>query len=163
MSISGPFSTLERLPAVPRAAYWGAICVISFFANLIVALPAIGWLRNRNAARVVEVIVPSVLGSGPVAAVVWFINSFLASTSDPTIAAFFDIWIKCAPIAVSITISYLLFQGSHDRETQLTPAASSEAKFFARLPMTLGKNLYALQAQDHYVRVRRSVVITWSC
>ena len=154
LAVSGPFSTLQDFSFSQRLAYWGAIAVLTFFANMAAALPMQFWLKHFDLPFWMPILLAGIVGGLPVTLIVWFINSQIAGTSTSDFQTFLHLALQCIPISVMVTASYMVIADQIAPEPQPERGQTTEAPlFFKRLPIALGTDILSLQAQDHYVQV----------
>lgn len=152
LTVSGPFATLDNLAIFPRFAYWASISVLTFAANMFTLVAVGRILSARSWNRWPRNAVAAVFASIPVTIIVWFVSAFLAGISEPTMHALFWLFPQCAPISILITMLIQLSSSSPDL-ARSAAADHMAVKLIDRLSPELGRSVYSLQSQDHYVEV----------
>ena len=152
VAVAGPFYTLENLGLAGRIAYWGAVGVLS-------------WLMMWAIARIVFALAPAhwppaligglagVIGVVPVMALVAGGNIAFGMALPAQGFWGFAPYVAPPVIGISILASLLARSGDHPPQPADNATASD---LFARLPPEIGRDIIALQAQDHYVQVTTS-------
>jgi hypothetical protein len=153
VAVAGPFYTLENLGLAGRIAYWGAVGVLS-------------WLMMWTLARITFALTPAhwspaligglagVIGVVPVMALVAVGN--IAFGMGLPARGFWGFAPYVAPPVIGISILAAMLSRSRNLPPQRQQDSGTASDLFARLPPELGRDIVALQAQDHYVHVTTS-------
>lgn len=153
VALAGPFYTLDALALPARIAYWGFVGVpsalmISALNRLIEAICRPGWPRAAIGA------VAGTVGIVPVTGLV-AVGMWLAELALPP-SGVVGLLPYTAPTVIGISVLVQLVMPVRDQTLRAT-APDAAAGLFARLPPELGRDIIAVQAQDHYVRVYTSL------
>jgi len=164
LAYAGAFGT-GAAPLAQRLGYWLTTMILATLIGAGVFLPVYlrGWLARRPLAG--SVIVALVM-SAPLTVLVWFLGpqffpEYMATDWKLLPASFPPVFL----VSLLMTaINHLV--ADHDdkraahKARQMTHAAASGAappKFLERIPLKLrGGELYAVQAEDHYLRLHTS-------
>lgn len=156
----GPFGTFG-LTVAERVQYWLFIVLVNWAqlrALQLVLFRLFGrerfWLATLGS---------TFLASFPATfEVLWLEGAF-----RPDIAAglsFAELYpqVLALTLAVMIPVSWFFFRRAMEAEIQALsmppmPAGAADSAFHRRIPLSLGRDLHALQAEDHYVRVYTAV------
>ena len=152
VALAGPFYTLDSLDLAGRIAYWGMIgipgALMMWAINLLV-----GTLCPPRWPGAVVGAMAGALGILPLMILV-AVGMALVGLDMPN-EGFVGLFRYVAPTVIGISV---LVQVLLPAARKLPAAASSGAStgLFARLPPELGRDIIAVQAQDHYIRVSTS-------
>lgn len=149
-------------PLNQRLAYWLTTMVLATVVGTAIFLPIYlkGWLDKRP---LLGSLIVALVMSAPLTVLVWFLGPQFfpdyVATDWRTLPAFFP---PVFLVSVLMTaINHLV--ADHEDKTRkakaqrITHAAAEPAKFLERLPVKLrGGELYAVQAEDHYLRLHTS-------
>jgi hypothetical protein len=149
VALAGPFYTLDGLALPARIAYWGFVGVpgallIWALNRLIEATCPTDWPRAGIGA------VAGALGILPVTGLV-ALGMWLAGLALPP-SGVVGLLPYIAPTAIGISVLVQLVMPVRD-QARRAAAPDGAAGLFARLPPELGRDIIAVQAQDHYVKV----------
>lgn len=164
LAYAGAFGT-GPAPLAQRLGYWLTTMVLATLIGMAIFLPAYlnGWLKTRP---VLGSVLVALAMSLPLTVLVWFLGpqffpDFVA-TDWKILPGYFP-----AVFLVSVlmtAINYLVadheqrvaFQKAHQLTHAAAPGAAP-AKFLERVPLKLrGGELYAVEAEDHYLRLHTS-------
>ncbi len=156
LAYAGAFGTGEA-PLGLRLAYWLTTMVLASVIGVAIFLPAYsrGWLE---AQPLVAIPILSLVMAVPNTALVWFTSiRFFAASTDPAVL----IPTFPAVLLISLIMAAINYLAAERRPqshpTHAAPAGAAPAKFLERLPLKLrGGELYAVEAQDHYLRLHTS-------
>jgi len=153
MALAGPFGTDHGTLAV-RLAYWlGLMSVGTVLANSITVLAVRIDLFERRPW--LWAVVVGALISPPLTIVVWLVTGLVFAL---TLRA--DTLLGYAPPVIIISMAMMAITVLTQRtpaQTHARAADGAPAAFLARLPAKLrGAELWAVQAEDHYLRVHTS-------
>jgi hypothetical protein len=158
LAYAGAFGTAAA-PLPQRLGYWITTMVLATLVGAAIFLPPylLGWLRPRP---LVGSVIVALVMSAPLTVLVWFLGpqffpDFLA-TDPKTLPGYFP-----AVFLVSLlmtAINHLVADHDDRRKARATHAAgAAPPRFLERLPVKLrGGELYAVQAEDHYLRLHTS-------
>jgi hypothetical protein len=150
LSASGAFGS-NVAPFSMRLVYWTGLMLAGSVIGTVIARPVFG--SARFAARPwLACLIVALLLTPPLTLVVWTASNglFQGSWDLRTIGG------AVGPVAlisiVMTTINYMADR--RPRETHAAPAGAGPPRFLERLPMKLrGAELYAVEAEDHYLRI----------
>lgn len=155
LGIIGPFGSFERLPLEYRVVQWvvlvagnwtltqGALFVLSLWQGTRRPL----WVGMAGA--LIAAAPGAVLTQTLITAWGWMVRGHTSLV---------EIYLYVAVIGVSITVPVTLLsqRGAVPSSSVIpspAPAARTEPAFLLRVPARLGRELLALEAEDHYLRV----------
>jgi hypothetical protein len=166
-AVIGPFGTYSDLSPGARYAYWVGLVLVGYLAIVLVAhalaplWPRLGQVRSLA--------VVSFASSLPTAFVVAWAESVLRLSKPVPLSVMPRVLISVAAIQCVTLLFLTRFQPSwgpllFQRRQPLAPpppqaepapasVAAPASPFFARIPAPLGRELLALGAEDHYLRV----------
>jgi hypothetical protein len=153
LAISGGFGT-GFLAIVPRAFYWITLCAIGILiANLIARLIPQDWFERRPVLTwplmALCIATPMIFIVAATTALLRHRPFDLEMIADVLPGALFT--------TAGMTALAFLVRRRPPVETHAAPAGGSSAKFLDRLPPKLrGADLWAVEAQDHYLRLHTS-------
>ncbi len=149
VAVAGPFYTLDSLGLAGRIAYWGLVGVPA--ALMMWALNALmGALCPPHWPGAMVAALAGALGVLPVMILVAASMALAGLALPPTGLAGLFPYVAPTVIGISVLVG-LLLPAKKDKAPAAVPAASTG--LFSRLPPELGRDIIALQAQDHYVSV----------
>lgn len=151
-AISGPFNTISEFSLLQRFAYWGAIVVLTAIAAQFTGIFVSYFLRSKSLNKYLEIFGTGLAASIPVTLIVWVISGLVAGNTESGVSGLIELLPQTVPICFVIVLAYYFLGRARAQNEQPT----SEPAFFKRLPVELGKQIYSLQAQDHYVQVTTS-------
>jgi hypothetical protein len=152
LGFAGPFGSFQSLASPQRYAFWFALVAAGYglaIATLQILRPAAAFARLPKLAAIVLV---GLIATLPMMFVVaWGLEVVLPGRSTPPgrlVSLYFSV------AAVELVIAGIVMWPFLDRPSP-APAAEdlSAERFFERVPDRLGRDLLALEAQDHYVLV----------
>ena len=162
LALLGPFGSFAA-PFAVRLLYWLMLCLAGYALYMPVIRGGDG-LATRLALPTAALWVAGwLVASAPMAVVVWFANALWSRRSPPTLdeaAALYGDVLVVAGIACLV----LWFVTAHRRREEaaadlgqgqpVSPIADVPAspRLLDRLPPHLGRDLLALEMEDHYVR-----------
>jgi hypothetical protein len=155
MAYVGAFGTLST-PLPQRFGYWLSTMVAASMIGFGLYYPAQtrGWLEQRP---VRSVAILAAVMSLPVTGLVWLMTAlFFPSRASLTPGLLIATLPPVLLIsAIMTTINYLAAsRAPRSHVTHAAPAGAAAPKFLARIPLKLrGGELYAVQAEDHYLRL----------
>jgi hypothetical protein len=160
LAYAGAFGTAPA-PLPQRLGYWITTMVLASLIGAAVFLPPYlaGWLKTRP---LVGSVIVALVMSAPLTVLVWFLGpqffpDYLATDPKALPGYFPPVFL----VSVIMTaINHLAADHAERRKAQVThaaPAGAAPPKFLQRLPPKLrGGELYAVEAEDHYLRLHTS-------
>lgn len=149
VALAGPFYTMETLGLGGRLLYWAVVGTTS--TQLMWALSRVsGVLLPAHWPRMAVGAFAGFVGVLPVMGLVALANA-AAGLGMPQ-AGFWGLLPYVAPTVIGISVLVHLLVSPADTGPA-APGSVSQSGLFSRLPAHLGKDIIALQAQDHYVNV----------
>lgn len=153
LGFTGPFGSFRSLAGPERFAFWFG-CVATGYA---LAIATLRLLRSANAfarlPRVAAIALAGLISALPMMFVVaWALQSLLPGRSTPPdqLASLYLSVVSVQLVIAGIAAWPLLVPTPRP----IPPAGDADADlFFARVPDALGRDLLALEAQDHYLMV----------
>lgn len=150
LGFAGPFGSFQSLAAPARYAFWFALVAAGYglaVATLQLLRPATPFARLPTVAAIVSVGLVSTLPMMFVVA--WALDMVFARSTPPR---------ELASLYASVASVQLVISGIASwpslAQARTAPSADLNAdQFFERVPERLGRDLVALEAQDHYVMV----------
>lgn len=156
LALVGAFDT-GGAPLWLRLVYWSLLMLIGSLAGLGVSLATeMGvWLDNRpwlQGAVIVAVLTPVLTLA------VWAITmSFFCTGCGYPIGRIGQYFVPVLVITLALTILNYVIQKTPVETHAAVSAAASPPRFLERLPPKLrGADLYAVEAEDHYLRLHTS-------
>ena len=145
LAILAPLGTTQ-IPTIPRFSIWIGLCLVGGFGASIVEIitKAFDWHLKHWQISITQ----SFTASIAVAGTMLVLSSFLTGMPDwrQSLMVLFYVWVISATIS---GIGLLITKSS-----QTTEGAPTRAALYERLPPHLrSADIYALAAEDHYVRV----------
>lgn len=149
VALAGPFYTMEKLGLVGRIVYWGAVGMAS--ALLMWTLNRIcGVLLPRHWPRLVVGAFAGAVGVLPMMGLVALGNIAAGMGLPP--AGIWGFFPYVAPTVIGISmLVHMLVAPANNRVP--APSHVSSTGLFLRLSAELGRDIIAVQAQDHYIDV----------
>ncbi len=153
LALIGAFGT-DAIPVAPRLAYWTGLCL----AGAVVGTGVAQFIGREGRADVHPWRYGALTVIGitlPFTAVVWFVSEALFH-GPPRPAALPMYLGPVFIVTVAMTALNFLVQ-RRPIETHAAPADAPAPRFLDRLPAKLrGAELYAVEAEDHYLRLHTS-------
>ena len=154
MIVIGPFGTFSDLTVAERAQYWGFMVIVNWLqlrGTQLLLAKAFGWERFW-----LITVGACILASFPASLEVLWIEGLLRPEIRPEINVLtLYPQVLVVSLAAMVPVSYYFLRAKPTAEAvgkMQDPTPAGDA-FFRRIPMALGRELHALQAEDHYVRV----------
>lgn len=149
VAVAGPFYTLDNLSLAGRIFFWGLVGVpATLMMWAINRLVAVFCPQHWPGAAIGAI--AGVLGVLPLMLLVTA-SMWMAGLSLPA-SGFLGLLPYVAPTVIGISVLVHLLLPVPDRKQPPARQASATG-LFARLPPELGRDIIAVQAQDHYVSV----------
>ncbi len=158
LAMGGAFGS-HAAPLGQRTVYWLATMICASLVGTAIFIPAErrGLLDRRP---MLWVAILAAIMSAPLTLLVWLMNALFYPRYTP-----FDI--RLAPrffptvLLVSVVMTAVNTLAANRArpapQTHAAPAGAAKPKFLARIPVKLrGGELYAVQAEDHYLRLHTS-------
>lgn len=157
---AGAFGT-GGVPLGQRLGYWLTTMPLASLVGTAVFLPVYrrGWMEERP---LLLAAILALVMAAPVTVLVWFLSAMFfpqfASTNPRYLPGYFPPVLLVSVIMTSI--NYLAAERAAHGQDHTTHAGAPGApppKFLDRVPLKLrGGELYAVQAEDHYLRLHTS-------
>ncbi|WP_370156077.1 LytTR family DNA-binding domain-containing protein [Ferrovibrio sp.] len=149
----GGFGTYRELAAFDRYAYWLALTALDW--GLIVGLATL--LRRLPAAARLPVPAQAALAALgaaiPTTAVVWWLESLLRFMQEVDGLRLY-VNVAVISLALALLVALLCMAAARNAPVPAQKAVPAPpAAFLNRIPPPLGRELLALQAEDHYLRI----------
>lgn len=145
LGISGPFNTINLMPALPRILYWVVVVVLTFAGGSLVSGIVHRLLAQRSVALMLLL---STCAIGLAVMAVLSIINLLAFGMWYESWTDFAIWLGVVTLISGVVEGGIFAVNTGREEGQDKPAP-----LLARLPLEKRGALIALSAEDHYVRV----------
>jgi len=160
LAMAGPFGTYGDLDPLPRYAYWIGLCLFGYGSIVVAALATRALLRRDGAAAIGVVALASALPT--TFAVAWVEQLLRLDHAVPlqvmprvygSVAAI-QLFMLLVLTRMRLSLPALLPPRAQEPADEPEPALdTADARFDTRIPLHLGGDLLALQAEDHYLRV----------
>jgi DNA-binding LytR/AlgR family response regulator len=160
LAIAGAFGT-GAAPLGARFGYWLTVMPLASLIGALVFFPAYrrGWLEERPLLLAAALALVMAI---PLTVLIWFLTARFfpqnASADPAALPGYFPVVLLVSVIMTAI--NYLAAERAargQDHATHAAPAGSGPPKFLERIPLKLrGGDLYAVQAEDHYLRLHTS-------
>lgn len=162
-AMAGPFFTLERLTFPERLVYWGVTVVLSAALMTFISIYAYRLTEARGWHWLVTAVVAGAVGTLPVVGTVYLAEGAATGFADGWSgeASFETLALYTAPSVIAVTVIVnLLIERQHRAPMSTEPDVIAEPPAMraltllqSKLPPHLGRDVVAVQAQDHYVEV----------
>ena len=145
LAILAPLGT-SQVPTLPRFSLWIGLCLVGGFGASIVEIvaKAFGWRLKQWQTSIAQ----SFTASIAVAGAMLVLTSFLIGMPDwrQSLVILFYVWVISATISgIGLLVT---------KSGQVTDGAPARIALYERLaPHLRSADIYALSAEDHYVRV----------
>ncbi|MGZ5986520.1 MAG: LytTR family DNA-binding domain-containing protein [Caulobacteraceae bacterium] len=160
LAYAGAFGT-ALAPLPQRLGYWITTMVLATLIGAAIFMPVYlkGWLKQRP---LLGSVILALVMSAPLTVLVWFLGpqffpDYMAT--DPKILPGFFPPVFLVSVIMT-AINHLAADHAERRKAQIThaaPAGAAPPRFLERVPVKLrGGELYAVQAEDHYLRLHTS-------
>lgn len=146
ITIMAPFGTEIISSGFLRFCYWLAIVVGTAFTGSLVTDAVFMALRPRCSHWLAMGI--AAVATGLAVCVTVFVINIAVFGLAPVDAGFFPLFSTIFAISLVISAMIILTEGNSDK------SGTKPAALLSRLPLEVRGNLYALSAEDHYVKVR---------
>lgn len=157
MVVIGPFGTFADLTGWERAQYWAFMVIVNWLqlrGTQALLAQAFGWERFW-----LITIGACMLASFPASLEVLWLESRLRPDihSEINVLTLYP-QVLVVSLAAMVPVSYYFLRVKPTAQA-LTDAVNAPSAvpagdvFFRRIPLALGRDLHAMQAEDHYVRV----------
>ncbi|WP_022702571.1 LytTR family DNA-binding domain-containing protein [Pseudorhodobacter ferrugineus] len=150
LGISGPFNTLDTLPAVPRILYWVVVVAVTFAAGSGVSSVVHSALGRRQ---------PWLCHTVSIAAIGLTVTAALSLLNLAAFGLWFENWtVLLSRLGMVTLISAVVELSSLALRAELPAELRAEgrgtrAAILDRLPFDKRGEIVALSAEDHYVRI----------
>lgn len=158
MAMAGAFGSGEA-PLPQRLGYWLTTMILASGIGTAFFLPAYlnGWLNRRP---ILGSAIVALAMSAPLTVLVWCLSrTFFPQFITRSWRYLPAYWPAVAMVSLVMTaINHLAADRAGRRQvTHAAPAGAAPVKFLDRIPLKLrGGELYAVQAEDHYLRLHTS-------
>lgn len=162
LALIGPFGSFGA-PFAWRLVYWTALALAGYFLYMPVVE-----LAERLAARLdlpefAMLVASCLVATVPMTAIVWLAGQLPGPIEAPTLAQAVNGYGRVLVIGAGITLLFRALARRGERDAAEKPPApppgppaelelASAPRLLDRLPPHLGRNLVALEMEDHYVR-----------
>lgn len=161
MGLIGPFGSYDVHP-LERVASW----LLSFWAGVLLFAPLLrtaeDWSVRTQTPRLFARTVAVALGCVPLAAISAASFHFVGGVPERRMT--WLVWYaQVLAISLPAALTYLFVSSlglaptPADAPSHLSPAAPGREDLLSRLPARLGREVIALQMEDHYVRVHTAL------
>ncbi len=154
LAAGGAFET-GHIPAGPRFAYWlaliiGGVGVAQLNRFWLARTP---WIRDNLWRAAIAIAAATTL---PMCLVVAYSSAEIQGLPF-RLARIWYAFPDVVAVTICTTVLAVLVHGAARGQTHEAPAGAPPPKFLARLPVKLaGSTLFAVEAQDHYLRLHTS-------
>jgi DNA-binding LytR/AlgR family response regulator len=158
LAMVGPFYTFSSLTFSNRLVYWAIISYVNYLVGFCVSLYVGHLFYAKGMPELASRMISGFVSGIPIAFIVWTVNKYIYGFDMSGGFGFWKLLGYCAIIAMVISLMFYLFS----LETRKNEPFSSQPTlgkisknqaFLQRLPAHLGRDILALEAQDHYVSV----------
>jgi hypothetical protein len=162
LGLVGPFGSYLNSPRVVVVGYWVAVLWIGAAVFGLAQRPVLRAFAPRGLLAVVMLAAATLATVIPLSLLCRFIAQAIWPGPIGRISAL-EWYTQALVISTPITIGYALLDGlfrpgsrSGAGSATAEPADGAPGNFLSRLPIRLGRELLALQMEDHYVRAHTS-------
>jgi hypothetical protein len=145
LGISGPFNTLDVIPAAPRILYWVTVVFLTFATGSLVSTITHELFNSHKAW--IGILASTIAIGLAVTCVLCLLNGVLFGQWYASLSAFMN------QLGIVTAISGVIELGSFAVRTGSTASSVASVPLMERLPMDKRGALVGLAAEDHYVRV----------
>ncbi|MCW3835160.1 LytTR family DNA-binding domain-containing protein [Sphingomonas canadensis] len=165
VALLGPFGTFA-MPFAVRLIYWGALAYAGYFLYLPAMVAASRLAQRLDLPEPASWAAACLAATLPMSAVVWCVNRLGRAPRWPGLEEAFDLYLHALVLGAAVCA---IFWFVHPRRRPAMPgpadpappppeeAAPADAPFLDRLPPHLGRDLLALEMEDHYVRAHTAL------
>ena len=146
LGLSGPFGTIDSLPALSRFGYWGLVAVVTFFAGAYVSDWAMAWADRRKSSTPTKYFQIAIVTGLAVTLIVTAMNAILLGID--VLRAPLLLALVANTFAISLIVTAAVLAMLHRSEP-----AKAAARILARLDLEKRGPVISLSVQDHYVDV----------
>lgn len=147
LGVSGPFGTIDTLPALPRMAYWALVAWLTYGLGATVFIAAFPENAPPQPARIAVAVLGIGLGCTVILVVLNLLFLGRMAEGPAGIARLAGI---CVLVSGVVTGLMLVYRGTVMAEASTT----STPPILRRLPLDKRGALVSLAVRDHYVEVR---------
>lgn len=153
----GPYGTYRDLAPLERYPYWLLLVAMAWTQIGLLDRALAAFWRGGQAIRGA---VAGMLAALPITAEVYWVDERFRAPLQWSDAGF--VYGNTAVIAVAMAVLVALLRQTWEahaweahakRPTPAIPAPPAPSRFFQRIPPNLGRNLLALETEDHYLRI----------
>ena len=150
LALIGALGT-EATPLVPRVLYWMGLSVVGAILGSLVAKLAARLLPGEGAPWLRGLLIVVILT--PLLTLIVSLTSGRHTLSLSTIGTYLGVTL----VMTTGMTTLMMLARERSIETHAAPAGAAPPRFLDRLPLKLrGGLLYAVQAEDHYLRLHTS-------
>jgi len=164
LAFIGPYGSFEA-PLADRLLYWIGMGVggLLIFRPTLAAATMLA--RRLDLPEPATWVAGSLIATLPMSLIVWFAAPG-RTPRWPSAAELLPVYANVMVLAAAVTLIFWYLKAPERAETMRPPAGSgaasdddpaAEPRFFDRLPPHLGRELLALEMEDHYVRVHTAM------
>ncbi len=154
----GPFGTFSDMAPLPRLAYWVSIFVVNCL-QVLGALALLARLTQDRWSLAALAAGASLLASVPATAEVALLE-YLLRSNDHAAGSLVDIFTKVLVLTLAVTVPGVLIRARLKAPTSPVtppaPAGPDGTTLLKRVKPEMRGDLWALQMEDHYLRVHTS-------
>jgi len=158
MVMIGPFGTFQELTLTERMQYWGFITIVNWLQLRLIQAGLASWFGWERFWTIT-------LGACFLAAVpatlevIWLEGYFRGDSGHQPGFLWLYPQVLVLSAAIMVPVSRYFLRESPVSEPDAQPSPPSQAgqrpgdAFFRRIPIAIGRDLHAVQAEDHYIRI----------
>ena len=152
LAITGPYGTFS-VSFPERLIYWIGLLLAAYVLFWPACLRADALARRRGLPRL-PVWAATVAGLNlPMTGIVWLASFRHTPQLWPDPALYFGLYPGVLTVCAAMTVLLALLERHAQPDAPRNPDAGAADRFLDRLPPQLGRELLALEMEDHYVRV----------
>lgn len=153
LGLTGPFSTFEQLPPIPRLGYWLTVSVATyltgiFFVTLLRAAPPINRMQESTA-----LLAAGAVAGIPITVVVFVIGRVSLPDGRASAAEFGELMLYCMLISGLVAATNGLVMAWREPAPQQRRVEPAEVPLMRRLPPEKRGRLLRIAVTDHYVEI----------
>lgn len=165
MAVIGPFGSYLSMGVGLRLVYFVTIGLV-FWVSVLLIATGMGRIEALDRwPMVLRMAVAGLLAAVPGTAGIFLFHTLLVGPLTIRAAPYIFIQGAFLSIAISVVVGLFVEQRRHaeaDSERARVadlprPAASPPSDFFRRIPPALGRDLLALEMEDHYLRIHTAL------
>jgi DNA-binding LytR/AlgR family response regulator len=156
LAIIGPFSTFENQDFSARLVFWGLMATSCYFVGFAVSVFVGRLALQAGASDVLSRLIGGAVSGLPVTIIVWVINKHIYGFTMEGRFSFLTLLVSCTIIAMAIAMIIYQITRAHRPDEVDDTVVKKPVAFLRRMPVGLGREIFSLEAQDHYVNVTTS-------